>query len=121
MDVQMHKALLRAATLLERYASELRASHTVRGRWPKHEADVRAKYIEERRVARALRTAARGGEPGKPLERMPAALAALRSERERCASICDIQAAEWDSDRVQTHKNYAAHCAALIRSKTARG
>ena len=31
------------------------------------------------------------------------------------ADICDKQADEWDSDNVQTYKNYAAYCAASIR------
>ena len=39
----------------------------------------------------------------------------LAAERERCARLCEQQGAEWDSDAVQTLKNYAAHCATLIR------
>ena len=39
----------------------------------------------------------------------------VAEERERCASICDAQGDEWDSDAVQTYKNYAAHCASAIR------
>ena len=37
-------------------------------------------------------------------------------ERERAALICDEEADEWDSDRLVTHKNYAAYCARRIRS-----
>lgn len=35
---------------------------------------------------------------------------------EAAARLCDEQAAEWDSDAVVSDKNYAAHCAALIRA-----
>lgn len=43
--------------------------------------------------------------------------AAIRREViEECALICDRQGEEWDSDLVVTEKNYAAHCARLIRA-----
>lgn len=40
---------------------------------------------------------------------------------ETAARLCDEQASEWDSDAVVSDKNYAAHCAALIRAMTQRG
>jgi len=36
---------------------------------------------------------------------------------ERVALICIGQGKEWDSDEVVTTKNYAAHCAELIRGE----
>lgn len=39
------------------------------------------------------------------------------AEREACASICDAEGLEWDSDDVVAEKNYAAHCAAVIRAR----
>lgn len=39
---------------------------------------------------------------------------------EAAARLCDEQAAEWDSDAVVSDKNYAAHCAALIRAMGAK-
>ena len=53
------ETLTRAATLLEQDAASLRACHTVRGRWPKDEGEVRAVYDEQRQVAKTLRAAAR--------------------------------------------------------------
>ena len=44
--------------------------------------------------------------------------AAIAEEREANALLCEQQGAEWDSDAVQTFKNYAEHCAALIRAKS---
>lgn len=42
---------------------------------------------------------------------------AVTAEREACAAICDAEGLEWDSNDVVTEKNYAAHCAAAIRSR----
>ena len=39
------------------------------------------------------------------------------AEREACAKVCDAEGREWDSDSVVTEKNYAAHCAAAIRTR----
>ena len=39
------------------------------------------------------------------------------TEREACAAICDTEGHEWDSVGVVTEKNYAAHCAAAIRTR----
>lgn len=36
--------------------------------------------------------------------------------REQCAQVCAEQGSEWDSDAVVTEKNYAQHCADLIRA-----
>ena len=49
------------------------------------------------------------------LERFAALVAA--AEREACARVCDAEGHEWDSDGVMTEKNYAAHCAAVIRTR----
>ena len=53
--------LVRAAEILEQYARELKASHTVRGAWPKTTAeDLRAKddHDECLRIARRFRKVA---------------------------------------------------------------
>ena len=42
--------------------------------------------------------------------------AAERRGIERVAQIADEEGAEWDSDNVQTHKNYAAHVATRARA-----
>lgn len=39
---------------------------------------------------------------------------AVRKTVERCIQICLEEAAEWDSDNLQTYKNYAGHCANRI-------
>lgn len=40
------------------------------------------------------------------------------AERDACAQLCDAEGDEWDSDEVVTEKNYAAHCAQLIRGRS---
>ena len=42
----------------------------------------------------------------------------VSAEREACAQLCDAEGDEWDSDEVVTEKNYAAHCAQLIRGRS---
>jgi hypothetical protein len=42
---------------------------------------------------------------------------AQAAEREACAKVCDAQGQEWDSDAVETYKNYAAYCATAIRAR----
>lgn len=42
---------------------------------------------------------------------------AAEAEREACARLCDAEARKWDSDDVVTEKNYAAHCANIIRAR----
>lgn len=42
---------------------------------------------------------------------------AQAAEREACAKVCDAQGEEWDSDAVETYKNYAAYCATAIRAR----
>jgi len=46
--------------------------------------------------------------------------AQVRDALEAAARLCDEQAAEWDSDELVSDKNYAAHCAALIRAMGAK-
>ncbi|HET8686031.1 MAG TPA: hypothetical protein VFM18_05125 [Methanosarcina sp.] len=45
---------------------------------------------------------------------------AVEEEREACAKICDSQASEWDSDAVQTYKNYAGFCASAILARSTK-
>lgn len=45
-----------------------------------------------------------------------ALLSARREALEDAATIADEEGAEWDSDNLQTFKNYAAHTAVRIRA-----
>lgn len=50
--------LLKAAEIIHADAWSLRECHTLRGRWPKSEADAKAEYVEMMKTVKALRKAA---------------------------------------------------------------
>jgi len=57
--------------------------------------------VDDEDIATALRAQHRAGQ---------------EAMRERAAKIGDEEGAEWDSDNLQTFKNYAAHTATRIRA-----